>query len=247
MASSADLELLWTRIEVEIDLPHAPTRPAAVRGVSKLWVLPTALKPKSSVRLHCRQCKVTGVTVNGAAAAAWECLDPHACVVHDPRLAGDGEALETFARAAFLAAHDGELLVRLPALQGPSSRPGPRFALPDELTTTAAMAATAGADVALVASAEAGGCGVGGGAVGSSISPSPSPPLNPRAAESRARCLSAMRARLAACALTHGKPLLIEVSFPSQPFLERFGAVRGFPLQEGPVPPLFLARSLCSL
>jgi hypothetical protein len=218
MASSADLELLWTRIEVEIDLPNAPTRTAAVRGVSRLWVLPTALKPKSSVRLHCRQCKVTAVTINGVAAAAWECLDPHACLVRDPRLAGDGEALETFARAAFLAAHDGELLVRLPALE-PSSQPAQRFLLPDEIGLAAA-AAGGEAEVVLAALAEAGGGGVGGGVVGnSSTSPSTAALPNPRAAESRARCLSAMRARLAACTLTHGKPLLIEVRLPpAQPF-----------------------------
>jgi len=219
MASAADLELLWTRIEVEIDLPHAPTRSAAVRGVSKLWVLPINPKPRKHVRLHCRQCKVTGVTINGIPATSWESLDPHGCLVRSPELVGDGEALETFSRAAFLAAHDGELAIRLPAL-GPSSQPPPKYLLPDEINPPAQeMKIATNMDIDLSASTDVGSSrGVDAGSGGSSsLDPSsrstPSSML-PRAAESRARCLSAMRTRLAACAGTHGKPLLIEVPIP---------------------------------
>jgi len=215
MASAADLELLWTHIEVEIDLPHAPSRPTAVRGVSRLWVLPTNLKPRKHLRIHCRQCKVTGVTINGIPATSWECLDPHDCIVRSPDLIGNGEALETFSRAAFLAAQDGELAIRLPAL-GPTSQPTQAFRLPDEIAHTAQQGPINSTSMDTGHSRSSVGAGSGNfvsaessSGLGPSQSTSSSMPA--RAAESRARCLSAMRARLAACAGSHGKPLLIEV------------------------------------
>ena len=111
-----DLELLWTTLEVEADLPtleHEP-RTAALRGVANLWVVPRSRLPGvRALRLHCRQCDVLSVSINGA-PTGWELLDPHERILHDESLRGDGEALEVFQHAAFMAAHDGELMVHLP-------------------------------------------------------------------------------------------------------------------------------------
>jgi len=123
---SDDLELLWTRIEVEVDLPlDARAAPVSLCGTVKLWVLPkerTGVGAPGAVRLHCRQCTILGASVNGV-AVKWELLDPHAIIVHDPGLEGDGEAFEVMHRAALMAAHDGELKVDVPARTPPCSLP----------------------------------------------------------------------------------------------------------------------------
>ena len=113
-ANSDDLNLLWSRIELEVRLPSASACASSteIRGVARLWVLPHRTGARS-VRLHCRQCAVSSVAVNGA-PVAWELLDPYHRIVHDEELAGNGEAYGVFQRAAMLAAHDGELLVGLP-------------------------------------------------------------------------------------------------------------------------------------
>ena len=100
-----ELELLWTRIELEVAL--SPTR---VQGVSRLWVV--APREAASVRLHCRQCSVVRVAVNGE-ECEWELLDPHELILRDEAL--DGEAFDVHQRAAFMAAAEGELEVRLPS------------------------------------------------------------------------------------------------------------------------------------
>jgi|MDSY01.2.fsa_nt_gb hypothetical protein len=120
--NSDDLQLLWSRIELAVALPAASNSGGVeLRGVARLWILPRGIGARS-VRVHCRQCAISSVAVNGA-PAAWELLDPHERIVHDESLTGNGEAYTVFQRAATLAAHDGELLVELPDAQEPFSLP----------------------------------------------------------------------------------------------------------------------------
>jgi hypothetical protein len=114
--SADDVELLWTHIEAHIDLSsESAAHPLVIHGTIHLWVVPRAkLEWWSEVRVHCRYCLIESVTINGIPSPSWEHIDPHAAIVSDEALVGDGEAFDVYQRAAFMAAHDGELLIKFP-------------------------------------------------------------------------------------------------------------------------------------
>lgn len=62
IAVSADqIELLWTRLAIEVNLPHGSAsnslaHPLSLKGTAQLWVVPRAVGGNvSALRLHCRQ------------------------------------------------------------------------------------------------------------------------------------------------------------------------------------------------
>ena len=127
-ATCSKLTLLWSRHELTVSLSAATYAEAnvseVIQGRSLLWVLPHMIDTRS-LRLHCRQCNISKLTVNGK-KAKWQMLDPLERIVCDDKLACDGEAHAVFKRAAMMAAHDGELLVELPQQVG-------KMTLPDEI------------------------------------------------------------------------------------------------------------------
>lgn len=127
-ATCSKLTLLWSRHELTVSLSAATYAEAnvseVIQGRSLLWVLPRMIDTRS-LRLHCRQCNISKLTVNGK-KATWQMLDPLERIVCDDKLACDGEAHAVFKRAAMMAAHDGELLVELPQQVG-------KMTLPDEV------------------------------------------------------------------------------------------------------------------
>jgi hypothetical protein len=125
-------ELLYHRLDVTMDFDER-----SLKGTSSLWLRQTtAAKPRTSsgtaaaaadaaVHLHCRQCVVTAVTVNGV-PASFRHIDPLMAVVPQQQYR-DAEAFDVFYRAQLWAAageDTGELRIALPAeLPHPDSPP----------------------------------------------------------------------------------------------------------------------------
>eukprot|EP00953_Heterococcus_sp_UTEX-ZZ885_P030715 16208-Heterococcus_DN1.PRE.1 len=124
-------ELLYHKLDVTMDFDAR-----SLKGTSSLWLRQTAAaKPRTSsgtaaavdaaVHLHCRQCVVTAVTVNGV-PASFRHIDPLMAVVPQQQYR-DAEAFDVFYRAQLWAAageDTGELRIALPAvLPHPDSPP----------------------------------------------------------------------------------------------------------------------------
>ena len=94
-ATCSKLTLLWSRHELTVSLSAATYAEAnvseVIQGRSLLWVLPRMIDTRS-LRLHCRQCNISKLTVNGK-KATWQMLDPLERIVCDDKLACDGEGV----------------------------------------------------------------------------------------------------------------------------------------------------------
>ena len=120
-----ELDLLWTQVTVEVNMRSDGA--CSVEGRVKIWAAPNSLgREVRAVRLHCRECRVQAVTVNGS-AASFEHLDSHASIggpastvgeEEGKEREGDGEALDVHMCAALMAAADGELCVTVAGLAG---------------------------------------------------------------------------------------------------------------------------------
>ena len=109
--NSDDLQLLWSRIELAVALPAASNSGGVeLRGVARLWILPRGIGARS-VRVHCRQCAISSVAVNGALPPG----TPRPARAYRPRRIAHGEwrRYTVFQRAATLA-RTMESLVELP-------------------------------------------------------------------------------------------------------------------------------------
>jgi hypothetical protein len=101
----ADYEYLQQRLKLRVDLMEK-----RLIGLSEI-----ILAPKSSdlkrVRLHCRQAKITRVTVNGI-NARFEHMDFLSEIVHESYR--DWPAFDLFYRGAIVASKEGALVIELP-------------------------------------------------------------------------------------------------------------------------------------
>lgn len=102
IATADEVNLIWSEVSLEIDLPSTVGN-AVIRGRVLLWIVP--VHQGTALRLHCR-CSVKCVKLNGV-EATWELVDPLQEIVHDAALIGDTEAFDVHLRASMMAAHDG--------------------------------------------------------------------------------------------------------------------------------------------
>ncbi|OQS02076.1 hypothetical protein THRCLA_21515, partial [Thraustotheca clavata] len=100
-----EYEYLQQRLQLRVDLMEK-----RMVGISELILAPKTADIKR-VRIHCRQMKVTRVSVNGI-DARFEQLEFLSEIVHESYR--DWTAFDLFYRGAIVAAKEGTLVVELP-------------------------------------------------------------------------------------------------------------------------------------